>query len=61
LTFTTLNPFENMWPYIREATMHHKLDAIRAAALIAMSNESHVARQPGHRKILSCHVTYRSS
>jgi hypothetical protein len=46
---------------VRETTVNHELDAVGTAALIGMSDESHVARQLGHRKILNCHVTYRSS
>ncbi len=46
---------------IREAAMHHELDAVRTAALIAMPDEPHVACQFGNRKILTSHVTYQSS
>jgi hypothetical protein len=43
---------------IREAAVHHELDTVRTAALIAMPDEPHVARQLGDRKILTSHVMY---
>jgi hypothetical protein len=42
-------------------SVHHDLDAVGTTALIAMTNEAHVAGKLGNRKILSSHIAYLSS
>jgi hypothetical protein len=41
---------------IGEASVHHDLDAVGTATLIAVADEAHLAGKLGNRKILSSHI-----